>query len=283
MKAAETRALVTGATGGIGAVIVEKLLARGASVLATGRNTAALAELSRRCAQFGGRVSFVAADLVQPGDRARLCAAAIAGNGGAGVNVLINGAGIGRFGLFEATPDDEIERLLAINVAAPLQLTRALLPHLQRQPAAAIVNIGSVLGTIGYPGQTVYSVTKFAIRGFSEALRRELADSSVRVLHVAPRATRTPLNSAAVDRLNRALRVAIDSPVVVADAVCRALDDERKTSVLGWPERLYARVNAVSPSIVDRSLRATLPVIKAHAADAVGDVTGCERTATSMW
>ena len=105
----------------------------------------------------------------------------------------------------------------------------------------------------------------------------------MRVLHVAPRATRTPLNSAAVDRLNRALRVAIDSPVVVADAVCRALDDERKTSVLGWPERLYARVNAVSPSIVDRSLRATLPVIKAHAADAVGDVTGCERTATSMW
>jgi short-subunit dehydrogenase len=273
MNLAETTVLVTGATGGIGASIVEALLARGASVLATGRSPRALDTLASRCSRFGRQATFVMADLLESRDRERLCAAAIAANGGAGVNVLINGAGVGRFGLFEQISDAEIEHLLAINVAAPLQLTRALLAQLRRQPAAAIVNIGSVLGAIGYPGQAAYSATKFAMRGFSEALGRELADSPVRVLHVAPRATRTSLNTAAVDRMNRALRVAIDSPAIVAGAICRALEDERRTSVLGWPERLYVRINAVAPSIVDRSLASMLPVIKAHAADAFNSRT----------
>jgi short-subunit dehydrogenase len=268
MKFTDMRVLVTGATGGIGSAIAEALLVKGASVLLTGRDTAALAELARRFSGVGGRARFAAADLLQPHDRERLCADAAAAGVGAGINVLINNAGVGRFGLFESVEDADIAQLLAINVAAPLQLTRALLPVLRRQPAAAIVNIGSVLGTIGYPGQAIYSATKFALRGFSEALRRELADTSVRVLYVAPRSTRTALNSAAVDRLNAALRVATDSPHVVASAVCRTLAGDRKSSVLGWPERLYARVNALAPSVVDRSLAANLPTIKAHASGA---------------
>jgi short-subunit dehydrogenase len=197
--------------------------------------------------------------------------AALEANAGAGINVLINSAGVGQFGLFETTADVDIERLLAVNVTAPLQLTRSLLPQLRRQSSAAIVNIGSVLGAIGYPGQATYSATKFAVRGFSEALRRELADTAVRVLYVAPRATRTPLNSAAVERLNEALRVATDSPAVVASAVCRALARGQKASVLGWPERLYARLNAIAPSVVDRSLATNLSVIKAHAAGGMDD------------
>jgi short-subunit dehydrogenase len=265
MKFADMRVLVTGATGGIGSAIAEALLVRGASVLAAGRDATALDDLARRLARFGARAEFIGADLLRPADRERLYAAALAFGGGAGINVLINNAGVGNFGLFDAMDDADIERLLAVNVAAPLQLTRALLPQLRRQPASAIVNIGSVLGTIGYPGQATYSATKFALRGFSEALRRELADSRVRVLYIAPRATRTALNSAAVDRLNVALRVATDSPAVVAAAVCRALARGRKASVLGWPEWLYARVNALAPSVVDRSLAPRLPVIKAHA------------------
>jgi short-subunit dehydrogenase len=265
MNFTDMRVLVTGATGGIGSAIAEALLARGATVVSTGRDATALEHLSSRFARFAARGAFVAADLLRRDDRERLCAAAIAAGGGPGINVLINNAGVGQFGLFDSTHDADIERLLAINVAAPLQLTRALLPQLRRQSAAAVVNIGSVLGTIGYPGQATYSATKFALRGFSEALRRELADSTVRVLYIAPRATRTTLNSAAVDRLNEALRVSTDSPTVVASAVCRALARGRKASVLGWPERLYARVNALAPSVVDRSLAANLPVIKAHA------------------
>ena len=273
MNFATLRVLLTGATGGIGAAIAEALLSRGSAVLATGRDPRALDILSRRLARFGDKVTFLRADLLLPHDRERLCAAATAPRGSGAVNVLINNAGSGQFGLFDATPEADIERLLAINVAVPLKLTRALLPHLQRQPSAAIVNMGSVLGAIGYPGQATYSATKFALRGFSEALRRELADSHVRVLYIAPRATRTSLNSPVVERLNAALRVTTDSPAVVAAAVCRALERERLTSVLGWPEKLYARINALMPSLVDRSLVATLPLIKAHAAEAIA-ITG---------
>ena len=283
MNFATLRVLLTGATGGIGAAIAEALLSRGSAVLATGRDPRALDILSRRLARFGDKVTFLRADLLLPDDRERLCAAATAPRGSGAVNVLINNAGSGQFGLFDATPEADIERLLAINVAAPLKLTRALLPHLQRQPSAAIVNMGSVLGAIGYPGQATYSATKFALRGFSEALRRELADSHVRVLYIAPRATRTSLNSPVVERLHAALRVTTDSPAVVAAALCRALERERLTSVLGWPEKLYARINALMPSLVDRSLLATLPLIKAHAAEAItitGDAVAPAATGT---
>ena len=71
------------------------------------------------------------------------------------------------------------------------QLTRALLPTLRSQPASAILNIGSVFGSLGYPGFTAYSATKFALRGFTEALRREMADSKIGVHYFAPRATKT--------------------------------------------------------------------------------------------
>jgi len=273
MNFATLRVLLTGATGGIGAAIAEALLSRGSAVLATGRDPRALDMLSRRLARFGDKVTFLRADLLLPDDREQLCAAATAPRGSGAVNVLINNAGGGQFGLFDATPEADIERLLAINVAAPLKLTRALLPHLQRLPSAAIVNMGSVLGAIGYPGQATYSATKFALRGFSEALRRELADSHVRVLYIAPRATRTSLNSPVVERLNAALRVTTDSPAVVAAAVCRALERERLTSVLGWPEKFYARINALMPSLIDRSLVAALPLIKTHAAEAIA-ITG---------
>jgi len=264
MTPSSARVLVTGATGGIGSAIVEELLSRGASVLMTGRNRAMLAETTARLATHSRRLSSEAADLCSAADRTRLTHVAARAFGG--INVLVNNAGLGSFGMFEASPDEDIERLVAANVTAPMLLTRALLPTLTLQPSASIINVGSVFGSIGHPGFAVYSATKFALRGFSEALRRELADTNVNVLHVAPRATRTRMNSAAADRLNAALGVATDLPAVVATELCDALERGRNESVIGWPERLYARINAVLPRLVDHSLARSLPVVKSHAA-----------------
>jgi short-subunit dehydrogenase len=264
MNPSNARVLVTGATGGIGSAIVEELLRRGASVLMTGRNRATLAETTARLSARGRHLSAEAADLCSAADCTRLTRVAARAFGG--INVLVNNAGLGSFGMFEALPDEDIERLVAANVTAPMLLTRALLPTLTLQPSASIINVGSVFGTIGHPGFAVYSATKFALRGFSEALRRELADTNVDVLHVAPRATRTRMNSAAADRLNSALGVATDLPAVVATAVCDALERVRNESVIGWPEKFYARVNAVLPRLVDRSLARSLPIVKSHAA-----------------
>jgi short-subunit dehydrogenase len=112
--------------------------------------------------------------------------------------------------MLDQLDDAAIERLFAINAVAPVQLTRALLPTLRSQPGSAILNIGSVFGSLGYPGFTAYSATKFALRGFTEALRRELADSKVGVHYFAPRATRTGMNASAVDRMNAFLEAGAD-------------------------------------------------------------------------
>jgi short-subunit dehydrogenase len=141
-------------------------------------------------------------------------------------------------------------------------LTQALLAHLKSLPEARIVNIGSVFGYIGYPSQTVYSASKFGLRGFSEALRRELAGTRITVQHVAPRATRTSLNSNAMNELNRQLGNRVDDSDRVAQIVVAGLSTRRANAVIGWPEALFARVNAVMPLLVDGTLEKQLPVIR---------------------
>jgi len=152
-------------------------------------------------------------------------------------------------------------------VLAPLHLCRGLLAHLRSLPEACILNTGSVFGSIGYPGYAVYSASKFAVRGFTEALRRELSDTNVKVHYVAPRATRTGINTSAVERMNEELGVAMDPPELVARAVCDMVDGGRVEAVLGWPEKFFARVNGVLPRLVDGALRKQLPIIRRYAAE----------------
>ena len=114
----------------------------------------------------------------------------------------------------------------------------------------------------------------------AEALRRELADSNVRVQYLAPRATRTGMNAVAVERMNAELGVAMDPPELVARAACDMLEHGRREAVLGWPEKAFVRINALLPRIVDGSLRRQLEVIRRHARSAeapnYGPFTGGE-------
>ena len=151
--------------------------------------------------------------------------------------------------------------MLALNVGAPICLTKPLLPLLKQATSAMVVNVGSTYGSIGYPGYASYCATKFALRGFSEALRRELADTRVSVLYVAPRATRTSMNSPAAQALNDALKSNVDDPQTVA-AVIHAIAGDRRDLYLGWPERFFVRLNSLLPNLVDRGLRKQLPLIR---------------------
>jgi short-subunit dehydrogenase len=273
MKAPAMRALVTGASGGIGCALARELHHRGASVLLVGRDTQALERVVQGLGGRSTRVDWCAADLATGEGRQRV--AETARNwGDRGINVLVNNAGIGDFGLLEQLDDAAIERLFAINAIAPIQLTRALLGHLQSQPDAAILNVGSVFGSLGYPGFAAYSATKFALRGFTEALRRELTSGPVRVHYFAPRATRTGMNASAVERMNAELGVAMDPPTAVATAACNLLEAGRLEEVFGWPEKLFVRINSMLPRLVDGSLRKQLPAIRRHAqAAATGRTT----------
>ena len=263
MRIDAMRVLLTGATGGIGRVIARRLLEEGAHVLLVARDEAALGALVRSFAFASDRVGFHSADITQPAARTALCDVARQWHGG--VNVLINNAGTNPFSMYEDLTAEQIDHCLAVNVQAPMHLCRDLLPWLKARESAAIVNIGSVFGAIGYPGNVAYSATKFAIRGFSEALRRELADSPVMVKYLAPRATRTAMNSAAVEEMNSRLKVTMDPPERVARELIALFKRRQYSAVVGWPEKIFVKVNAVLPGIVDRAVRGQLAIIRGFA------------------
>jgi short-subunit dehydrogenase len=258
MQLNQARILLTGASGGLGQALAQQLSAGGAALLLTGREGDRMGGL---VPDPGGELSCLQADLTDAGDLDRIAAAAR----DFGVNVLINGAGIGCFGLLEEQAWPSIERVLQINLAMPMQLTHTLLPWLTAQPQAVIVNIGSTFGSLPFPGFAAYSAAKAGLRGFAHALRRELADTSVAVVHLAPRAIDTPLNSPAVNALNRQLGNRSDSPADVARQVVEALLREDRERHFGFPERLFAWLNGVAPRIIDRALVGQLAIVKKHA------------------
>ncbi|WP_299231366.1 SDR family oxidoreductase [uncultured Halomonas sp.] len=249
------RVLITGASGGIGQALVDELAAAGAQLLITGRR---VEDLETTAARHPDRITALPADLTRAEERQQLVAAARR----AGCNMLINAAGVNRAALFTEGSDADLERLITLNLTATLQLTRALLPQLMAARQGWVITLGSTFGTLGYPGQVGYCATKFALRGFSQALRRELADTRVRVLHVSPRATRTAMNAPEVEAMNAALGNAMDSPAQVAQAVRKAVERGRQEAQLGGPERLFVRLNALLPSVVDHALARQLPVIR---------------------
>ncbi|CAI8999608.1 SDR family oxidoreductase [Pseudomonas zeae] len=256
MQLREARVVLTGASGGIGLAIAETLCAAGAHVLVVARHQEALAPLLKR---YPESLCWVAADLTFHSDRRKVLVAAEAIGG---INLLINAAGVNHFAMLEQLDDSDINAMLAVNISAPMCLTKLLLPLLKQADSAMVVNVGSTYGSIGYPGYASYCATKFALRGFSEALRRELADTRISVLYVAPRATRTSMNSAAAQALNDALKANVDDPQTVASAVIHAIAGDRRDLYLGWPERFFVRLNNLLPHLVDRGLRKQLPLIR---------------------
>ncbi|WP_280338121.1 SDR family NAD(P)-dependent oxidoreductase [Salinicola acroporae] len=179
MRWSDRRILITGASGGIGRELVTLLAQRGARLLIVGRNASVLKTLA---ALAPDRIHTLSADLTMPDDRHRVVEIAEETR----IDMLINAAGVNHFGLFDEQSPVAISSMVDLNVTATLLLTQALLPRLLHENSAWIVNLGSAFGAIGHPGYTAYCTTKFALRGFSQALRRELADTPVQVLHISP-------------------------------------------------------------------------------------------------
>lgn len=257
MSASRYRAVLVGASGGIGAAIGRLLAPKCDRLLLVGRDRTRLDDLARELAHKTA-VATVAADIATGAGRRDVREAAHA----QASDLLINCAGTSEFTWFAEQGEEAIERIVATNLVAPMLVVHALLPILATAPHAAIVNVGSIFGYLGYPGCATYSASKFGLRGFTEALRRELAGSRIRVMHLAPRSTRTSLNSDAMYALNAGLGVAVDDPEVVARALMALLASRRRERLVGFPEGLFARVNQLLPHLVDRGLKRQLPHIQ---------------------
>jgi len=183
---------VTGAASGIGRALAIELAARGADLALADRDEGGLQSTAAEIAKAWQRkVSLHRADMGEPEQAAGFAREAIAAH--PSLNILINNAGVSLLGLFHEIDQAQMEWLFNINFWGAVHATRAFLPHLSGQKAAHIVNVSSIFGIMAPPGQTAYSAAKFAVRGFSEALRHELqaSHSPVRLSVVHPGGIKT--------------------------------------------------------------------------------------------
>lgn len=259
MRLAGKTLLVTGATGGIGVELCRALSAEGVRLLMSGSRSAELDQLNR---VLGDAHACVSADLSTEQGRASVIAAC---EEIGGVDGIVNLAGTLDFNLFAHQTAAQIERIVTTNVLAPMLLSHALLPLLAKRDEAIIYNVGSIFASIGHPGFVAYCASKAAIKSFTEALSRELADTAIRVVYIAPRATSTTMNDARVNAMNAVLGNRSDSPQFVAQEIVRQLKGSARTRYLGWPEKLFVRINALLPGLVYRSFARNLKIIKQYA------------------
>lgn len=255
--------ILTGAAGGIGYRVALLLAERGARLALVERNAPRVQEICAEIQQRGGVAVPVALDLSGEGAPEQAVAAARQALGG--VDVLINNAGIMDFTLFEHHDPKRIEQMIGVNVVAPMLLVRAVLPLLLGQNSGRIVNIGSTFGSIGFPHFAAYCASKFAMRGFSEALRRELVDSQVGVTYVSPRATKTPLNNDVTTLMLQETKTNMDEPDYVAAQIVLAIERDCKEHFIGQPESFFARLNGMFPRLVDNGLLKNTRIARKYA------------------
>lgn len=254
MKLKGSRVILTGAAGGMGRLLAEALARRGARLALVDINADTLQAVCDDITAAGGEAHAISADLSKLEGCDAVVSGAIQSLGG--MDMLINLAGLMSFRAFEDEPPRHLDTLIHVNLIAPMMLTREVLPHLMAEGGGRIVNVGSIFGSIGFAYFTTYSTSKFALRGFSEALRRELADTGVEVTYIAPRAVRTPMNTDAVMQMGEATKMNMDEPEAVVSKIVAAIEADKKDVYLGWPESFFVRLNALFPRLVDKALAA---------------------------
>ena len=189
------KALVTGATGGIGGAIARALHARGAEVVLSGTRREVLDKLA---AELGERVHVVPANLADTAEVEALVPAAEQALGG--LDILVNNAGITRDNLFMRMKDEEWDAVIAVNLTSAFRLSRAAVKGMMRRRFGRIVGIGSIVGATGNPGQGNYAAAKAGLVGMTKALAAEVASRGITVNCVAPGFIETPMTDALNDK-----------------------------------------------------------------------------------
>lgn len=258
-----TVAVITGAASGIGRALAVRLARTGAALALADVNAAGLAETAQMARQTGARVSTHIVDVADSERVAQFAQEVVSEHGRA--TLLINNAGVGILGTFEELSLADLEWLMGINFWGVVYGVRSFLPILKQQPAAHIVNISSVFGIIGFPGQSAYCASKFAVRGLTEVLWAELRDSNVRVSTVHPGGIRTSI--AASSRIGAGAdpaehkdvpqqfeRVARTTPEKAAERIVRGIMRNEKKILIGPDAGLIDRVQRLLPVRYQRLL-----------------------------
>lgn len=252
------RVLVTGASQGIGRALALAAAARGCKVVASARSTDLLTQLTTKARAAGDTVETVVSDLTKPADRQKMLDAATRAFGG--LDVLINNAGIGATGHFMDSDPDTLRQIFETNYFALCEITRLCIPVLKQGTTPAIVNISSVVGRRALPARSLYAASKFAVAGFSEALRAELAKDGIDVIVVNPGLTQTNFSK---NMLENKAKISLDhkrgmTSEQVAEATLDALSAGKPETTLTFQGKLLVLVNRFAPWIIDWKAKKTV-------------------------
>ena len=234
--------LVTGATSGVGYALSIRLLVEGYEVWATGRSLAILEKLRLEGAQV------IPADLTKKEDIGQLITRI------GSPDAVIFSAGIGTFSFAHETSDEEIQSMMSVNVIAPMQLTKLLLPGMRERRSGHLIYIGSQAGKVATPKASVYAASKHAIIGYTNALRMEVASFGIQVTTINPGPIDTPFLDLADETgdYRTSLGRHLLTVEVVTDAVMNTLGKSIRDVNLPWYMGITSKLYAVAPTVIER-------------------------------
>jgi short-subunit dehydrogenase len=246
-----SRAIVTGASSGIGRAVAGELARNGAGVVVVARREDRLRELVAQISPLGTPIEMVAGDITDPAIRQQALDAALSKLGG--LDILVNNAGVGATGFFENAAPERLRRLMEVNFFSLVEMTRLALPVLKQGVHPIVVNVSSILGHRGVPYNSEYSASKFAVQGFSESIRAEFTKLGIDVLVVSPGTTETEFFDRVIDNTaepNWPKHKPITAAEVARQTVEAIRQGRHEIIPYRWG-RLLCRLNRLSPRFVD--------------------------------
>ncbi len=272
------RAIITGASSGIGRETALALAAAGVSTVVVARREDRLRQLVEGIAALGQKAEAVVGDITDPATRQLVVDTAQAKLGG--LDILVNNAGVGAQGLFEEADPGRVRRVMEVNFFALVEMTRLALPLLKQGVKPIVVNISSIVGHRGSPHRSDYSASKFAVQGFSEAIRAEFTRLGIDVLVVSPGITETEFFDVELQQTSRP-RWPEPKPVSaakVARSIVRGIRLGRHEIIPSGFAWCLFWLNRISPRLVDED------VGQVHVGGhGTGDSRSCTRRGRVWW
>lgn len=256
MELANKTAVITGAAGGIGRAIAISLSRRGCHLALADVNDAGLAETAKMAAGNGVRLTRHKLDVADRDAIAAFPQAVTAEH--PGVDLLVNNAGVALGGVFDQVSEEDFEWLFNINFWGVVRMTRAFMPLLKVSPDARVVNISSIFGIIAPPGQAAYSASKFAVRGFSQALAHELAGTRIGITVVHPGGVATDIAKNArahkgatqqeiEEAQARAKKLLTMPPDEAGEIIVKAIEDRKARVLVGSDAKRVSVIERLFP------------------------------------
>jgi short-subunit dehydrogenase len=245
--------VVTGASSGIGRATALECARLGAGVVVAARRQTALETLVEECERMDGKAIAMAVDLGVPTAMDDLAELAVETFGA--IDVWVNNAGLYAVGRFEDTPDDAFERIVQVDLMAVARGSRAALRAFRRQRSGVLINVSSMVGGLAGPYVSAYAASKWAVRGFSFALREELReDPDIHVCVVRPSSIDTPIFRQAANFSGRRIKALTPTytPEQAASTIIRLIERPRREAIVGRSGQALALARHAAPGLVDR-------------------------------